>query len=98
MDAAPETNAKVRFQEMLAAYQAGMASVQPAARPAVNAPRAAWFPVQPVWQLAAAAGLLVGGILFGHYLPLAGGGNPEMAQLRAQIGRASCRERGQISV
>ena len=32
MDAAPETSAKVRFQEMMAAYQAGMASVQPAVR------------------------------------------------------------------
>jgi len=84
MDAAPDSRAKVRFQEMLAAYQAGMASAQPAARPFVNAPRVAWFPA-PVWQLAAAAGLLLGGILFGRYLPRAGAGNPEMAQLRAQV-------------
>jgi hypothetical protein len=80
MDVAPDTSAKVRFQEMMAAYQAGMAAGQPAVRHR----RVAWFPAQPVWQLAAAAGLLVGGILFGRYLP-AGGGNPEMAQLRAQV-------------
>src|SRR5664279_5194330 len=89
MDAAPDPEgtpgAKVRFQEMLAAYQAGMAAVQPAARPVIHAPRVAWFPAQPVWQFAAAAGLLLGGILFGRYLPRAGGGNPEMAQLRAQV-------------
>lgn len=86
MDAAPypegTPSAKVRFQEMLAAYQAGMAAVQPA----VRKPRLAWLPAQPVWQLAAAAGLLLGGILFGRYLPQAGtGGNPEMAELRGQV-------------
>ena len=90
MDAAPDPEgtpgAKVRFQEMLAAYQAGMAAVQPAVPPVVNKPRAAWFPAQPVWQFAMAAGLLLGGILFGRYWPQAGaGGNPEMAQLRAQV-------------
>ena len=90
MDAAPDPEgtpgAKVRFQEMLAAYQAGMAAVQPAVPPVVNKPRAAWFPAQPVWQFAMAAGLLLGGILFGRYWPQAGaGGNSEMAQLRAQV-------------
>jgi HEAT repeats/Putative zinc-finger len=87
MDVAPDTSAKLRFQEMMAAYQAGMAAGQPAVRHR----RVAWFPAQPVWQFAAAAGLLLGGILFGRYLPPAGGGgNPEMAQLqmaqlRAQV-------------
>ena len=86
MDAPPDAGAKVRFQEMLAAYQAGMAAVQPAVPPVVNKPRAAWFPTQPVWRFAMAAGLLLGGILFGRYWPQAGaGGNPEMAQLRAQV-------------
>src|ERR1035437_6506949 len=33
MDAAPDAGAKVRFQEMLAAYQTGMAAAQPAAPP-----------------------------------------------------------------
>jgi len=44
-----------------------------------------WFPTRPVWQAAMAAGLLVGGILFGRYLPQAGGSNTEMAELRGQV-------------
>ena len=82
-DASPDTGAKLRFQEMLAAYQAGMAAVQPLV---VTPPRAAWFPPRSVWQFAAAAGLLLGGILFGRYLPQrAAGGSPELAQLRGQV-------------
>src|ERR1019366_273811 len=73
-DAAPDAGAKVRFQEMLAAYQAGMAAGQPAARPVVRAPRVAWFPAHPVCPFAPAAGLLLGAILFGRSLPRAGGG------------------------
>jgi HEAT repeats/Putative zinc-finger len=86
MEAAPDAGAKVRFQEMLAAYQAGMAAVLPAMPPVVNRTRVAWFPARPVWQFAMAAGLLLGGILVGRYLPqAAAGGNPEMAQLRGQV-------------
>ncbi len=81
MESAPDEGAKVRFQEMLAAYQAGMAAVQPVVR-TEKARRFAWF---PAWQFAMAAGLLVGGILLGRYLPQAGGGNPEMTQLRSQV-------------
>jgi anti-sigma factor RsiW len=81
MDATPDAGAKLRFQEMLAAYQAGMASVQPV----VSKPRVVWFPTRPVWQAAMAAGLLVCGILFGRFLPQAGGSNTEMAQLRDQV-------------
>jgi anti-sigma factor RsiW len=89
-DAAPDAGAKVRFQEMLAAYQAGMAAAEQAARPVVPSvgtpPRVAWFPTRPVWRFAMAASLLLAGILCGRYLPQAGaGGNPEMAQLRAQV-------------
>src|ERR1019366_5906011 len=85
-DAAPDAGAKVRFQEMLAAYQAGMAAAQQAARPVANAPRPSWFPRQPVWRFAMAAGLLLAGILCGRYLAQGGtGGNLEMAQLRAQV-------------
>ena len=90
MDAAPDTGAKVRFLEMLAVYQAGMAAAQtaasPAASPVGNKPRMAWFLSQPVWQFAAAAGLLLAGVLGGRYLPPAGAaGNSEMAQLRGQV-------------
>src|SRR5450631_2028791 len=72
MDAAPDAGAKLRFQEMLAAYQAGMAAMHQGLQPLMNQPRAAWFPAQPVWQFAMAAGLLLGGILFGRYLPAGG--------------------------
>jgi anti-sigma factor RsiW len=86
MDAAPDTGAKVRFLEMLAAYQAGMAAAQTAATPVLHKPRMAWFLAQPVWQFAAAAGLLLAGVLGGRYLPPAGAaGNSEMAQLRGQV-------------
>jgi hypothetical protein len=89
-DAAPDSGAKVRFQEMLAAYQAGMAAAEQAARPSVRPvgtpPRVAWFPAQPAWRFAMAAGLLLAGILCGRYWPQTGaGGNSEMAQLRAQV-------------
>src|ERR1017187_10725585 len=87
-DAAPDAGAKVRFQEMLTAYQAGMAAAElaarPVARPVGTPPRVAWFPTQPVWRFAMAAGLLLAGILCGRYWPQAGA-NPEMAQLRAQV-------------
>jgi HEAT repeat protein len=67
-----------------------MAAAQPAAGPLGpplgTPPRTAWFPLQPVWRLAMAAGLLLGGIVCGRYLPRTdAGGNPEMAQLRAQV-------------
>lgn len=80
MDNAPDAGAKLRFQEMLAAYQAGMAAVQAPE----SKPRVVGFPSRPVWQAAMAAGLVLGGILFGRYLPQTAG-NPEMAQLRGQV-------------
>jgi HEAT repeat protein len=81
MDSAPDPGAKVRFQEMLAAYQAGLA----AAQPVVKQNRTTWFPAQPVWQFTMAAGLLVAGILFGRLVPQVGNASPEMAQLRGQV-------------
>jgi len=89
MESAPDPGAKLRFQEMLAAYQAGMAAAQPgeqpAERPAGKAPRMGWFPAHPVWRFAMAAGLLLAGMLGGHYWPRTVAGNPEMAQLREQV-------------
>jgi hypothetical protein len=86
MDRAPDAGAKTRFLEMLAAYQAGMAAAQTPAPPAVHKPRFAWFPAQPVWQFAAAAGLLLGGIFCGRFLPQpAAAGAAEMTQLRSQV-------------
>jgi anti-sigma factor ChrR (cupin superfamily) len=80
-DDAPQTAAKARFQEVLAAYQAGMAAAQPPATAQVVK-----FPSRPVWRIAMAAGLLAAGIFFGRYLPQGGSSpTPEMAQLRGQV-------------
>jgi len=76
----PDNNARARFQEMLAAYQAGMEAAPPGV-PKSNVLR---FPSRPVWQAAIAAGLLACGIFFGRLLPTPGG-NAEMAQLRTQV-------------
>ncbi|MEO8594972.1 MAG: zf-HC2 domain-containing protein [Candidatus Solibacter sp.] len=81
MDAAPDSGAKTRFQDMLAAYQAGMQ----AAQPVVRKNNVAGIPARPVWQAAIAAGLVLCGILFGRYLPQTSGGSPELAQLRSQV-------------
>jgi anti-sigma factor ChrR (cupin superfamily) len=79
-DDAPEKQAKARFHEVLAAYQAGMAAVQTPA-----AARVVKFPSKPVWQVAMAAGLLAVGVFAGRYLQGGGAGNPELAQLRGQV-------------
>ena len=77
----PDPVAKARFLETLAAYQAGMAASQPP-----KSARVVAFPAQPAWRIAAAAGLLLGGILCGRYLgrPATDSGS-EMAQLRTQV-------------
>jgi anti-sigma factor ChrR (cupin superfamily) len=80
-DDAPQAAAKARFQEMVAAYQAGMAAAQPVA-PA----KVVRFPSRPLWQAALAAGILALGIFAGRSLPQAGsGGGTDMAQLRGQV-------------
>jgi len=81
-DDAPQAAAKARFQEVLAAYQAGMAAAQGPAQA-----RMVRFPSRPAWQAAIAAGLLAVGIFAGRALaPTSGaGGNNEMAQLRGQV-------------
>jgi anti-sigma factor ChrR (cupin superfamily) len=81
-DGAPQPAAKARFQEMLAAYQAGMAAAQTPATPKVVP-----YPSRPVWQAAIAAALLAVGIFAGRSLAPGGssGGNGEMAQLRGQV-------------
>jgi hypothetical protein len=82
MDAAPESGAKARFQEMLAAYQAGME----AAQAPVRQDNVRQFPSRTVWQGAIAAGLMLCGLLAGRYLSAgSGGGSTEMAQLRSQV-------------
>ena len=81
MEPTPDAIAKARFQEMLAAYQAGMQAAQPAPSARVIA-----FPSQPAWRIAIAAGLVLGGILCGRYLGQPAAAAPsEMAQLRTQV-------------
>jgi hypothetical protein len=86
---APDGAAKLRFREMLKAYQAGMSAglsaETSARRPAAKA-RVLAFRMPAVWRAALAAGLLIGGVLIGRYAwQPAPEGNTEMAQLRGQI-------------
>ena len=82
--AAAEPAMKARFMEVLEAYQAGagQASDLPKA-----AGRSAWFPVTPVWQLALAASLLMGGVFLGRYAvsPQPAPSTPEVAQLKGEV-------------
>jgi hypothetical protein len=56
---------KLRFMEVLEAYKAGAG--QATGMPQAS-PRSGWFvPVHPVWQIAMAASLLVGGVFLGRY-------------------------------
>ena len=82
-ESVPQGVAKARFKETLAAYQAGME----AARGAAAVPgKVIAFPARPIWQIAAAAGLVAVGLFAGRMVSApAGGGNPEMAQLRGQV-------------
>lgn len=87
---APDAAAKARFMEMLEAYQAGLGvgQVQGSTRL-----RGGWLAAHPAWQAAMAAGLLIGGVLFGRFTqnqarPGSGsvsGGGTEVAQLRGQV-------------
>src|SRR4029077_9992640 len=80
---------KLRFMEVLEAYQAGAG--QAAGMPKAS-PRSGWFvPMNPVWQIALAASLLVGGVLVGRYesrqqtTPKTEVANIEVAQLKGEI-------------
>lgn len=85
---APDAARKARFMEMLEAYQAGLGvgQVQGSTRL-----RGGWLAAHPVWQAAMAAGLLIGGILFGRYQVGPNQARPgageisEVAQLRGQV-------------
>ena len=82
---------KLRFMEVLEAYKAGAG--QATGMPKAS-PRSGWFvPVHPVWQIALAASLLIGGVFLGRYasqaqpaLPGYGAApNIEVAQLKGEI-------------
>jgi hypothetical protein len=76
---------KLRFMEVLEAYKAGagQATGMPKATP-----RGGWFvPLQPVWQVAMAAALLIGGIFLGRNetRPQPATPSTEVAQLKGEI-------------
>ncbi|HXB69009.1 MAG TPA: HEAT repeat domain-containing protein [Candidatus Acidoferrales bacterium] len=86
---------KLRFMEVLEAYKAGagQASGQISQIPKAG-PRGGWFiPAHPVWQVAMAACLLVGGVFLGRFesrpqpgLPGFGAApNSEVAQLKGEV-------------
>lgn len=85
----PSREMRTRFMEMLEAYRAGMEQAPPvgqaSARPSVNR-WFAWWPSQPIWQVAIACALLIGGIVVGRYESAAPKEmTPEMAQLKGQV-------------
>jgi hypothetical protein len=81
---------KLRFMEVLEAYKAGAG--QATGMPQAS-PRSGWFvPVHPVWQIAMAASLLVGGVFLGRFesppqpaTPKAEVAKIEVAQLKGEI-------------
>jgi hypothetical protein len=85
---------KLRFMEVLEAYKAGAGQAAGMTSPMSKAgPRSGWFvPMHPVWQIAMAASLLVGGVFLGRYesRPQPGAPNSELAntqvaQLKGEI-------------
>jgi hypothetical protein len=91
----PQPAVRDRFLEVLHAYEAGLeagkaAQVVPLAqpKPVAAAPRSSWFtfwPSRPAWQFAAAAALLMVGVVAGKLAFQPRGENPEMAQLKGQV-------------
>jgi anti-sigma factor RsiW len=76
---------KLRFMEVLEAYKAGAGQATEIPK---ASPRSGWFvPMHPVWQMALAASLLVGGVFVGRYesRPQPAAPNPEVAQLKGEI-------------
>lgn len=85
---AAEPAMKARFMEVLEAYKAGAGqlSAPPHASPGPYAVLAR-FPAAPVWQLALAASLLIGGVFLGRFevQPQPPVSSPEVAQLKGEV-------------
>jgi hypothetical protein len=85
---AAEPAMKARFMEVLEAYKAGAGqlSVLPHAGPGPYGVLAR-FPAAPVWQLALAASLLIGGVFLGRFeaRPQPPVSSPEVAQLKGEV-------------
>lgn len=88
----PNREMRARFLQTLEAYKAGMeqAAPQPVrlVRNEAGKPRNKWFawwPAQPGWQMALAAALLLGGVMFGRFEATPRQADPEIALLQNQI-------------
>ena len=90
--AEPNRSMRTRFMETLEAYKAGLEQAPP--RPinplahSAEKPRSKWFawwPAQPAFQMALAAALLIGGVVFGRFASGPNKPNPEIAQLQGQV-------------
>jgi hypothetical protein len=85
----PSPAMRTRFLETLNAYQEGYHEAQRKQTYAV--PQKSWWTLlwaRPAWQAAFSAALLLAGVLAGRFVAAdrkAATGNPEMAQLRAQV-------------
>lgn len=87
-----EEKMRVRFREMLTAYEAGLEQARqtPSPHGEASGPREpkrrfVWWPAEPAWQMALAAGLLIAGVLGGRLLSGPREMSPEMAQLKGQV-------------
>jgi hypothetical protein len=79
---------KTRFMEVLEAYQAGLGQVSDMPKAILPPYRMRpGFPAAPVWQLALAASLLIGGVFLGRYeaTPQPPAPAPEVAQLKGEV-------------
>jgi len=85
---AAEPAMKTRFMEVLEAYKAGAGQLSqlPKTSPGPYG-MLAGFPAAPVWQLALAASLLIGGVFLGRYeaRPQPSVPAPEVAQLKGEV-------------
>ena len=79
---------KTRFMEVLEAYKAGAGQLSALTKTGPGPYRMlAGFPAAPVWQLALAASLLIGGIFLGRFeaRPQPSAPAPEVAQLKGEV-------------
>ena len=83
----PDPTMRVRFVEVLEAYQAGMEQGRARSAAPVNRPwwMAGWWPAKAVWQTAMALLLVGAGGFGGHYLARPRTATPEIAQLQSQV-------------
>jgi hypothetical protein len=86
--AEPDPAMRLRFREVLEAYQAGMeqaGGTQENTAGRAHWLAAGWWPARAVWQAALSLALLAAGALGAHLFTRLAAPNPELAQLQAQV-------------